>query len=163
MRCIRSKVSHRQSSPDVAADLGLTANFSRFDEWIVSSESVLGDDFILRFTLADGSTQIGEDALTNAAMGDPYFQSWENFVARLGTFERGAVLEIGSRARSAITRSHRIPSQLSYTGMDIPPRPNVDVVGDAHELTRLVAGRKFVAVFSTSLFEHLLMPWKVAL
>lgn len=153
---------HRPS-PDVALHLGPKANLSRFDEWIVSADSVLGHDFVLRFTLADGSTQIGEDALTNAATGDPYFQSWENFIARLGTFERGAVLEIGSRARSAITRAHRIPSHLSYTGMDILPGPNVDLVGDAHELSRVMAGKKFVAIFSTSVFEHLLMPWKVAL
>jgi len=77
----------------------------------------LGQAFILRFTLADGSTQIGEDALTNAAWGDPYFQSWENFLTALAKFERGAVLEVGSRARSAITRSHRIPPQLTYVGM----------------------------------------------
>ena len=123
----------------------------------------LGQAFILRFTLADGSTQIGEDALTNAAWGDPYFQSWENFLTALAKFECGAVLEVGSRARSAITLSHRIPPQLTAVGMDILPGPNVDIVGDAHELSTVLAGRKFVAIFSTSVFEHLLMPWKVAL
>lgn len=95
--------------------------------------------------------------------GDPYFQSWENFLTALAKFECGAVLEVGSRARSAITRSHRIPPQLTDVGMDILPGPNVDIVGDAHELSTVLAGRKFVAIFSTSVFEHLLMPWKVAL
>jgi hypothetical protein len=156
-------ISFGQPSPDVAAGLGATAARARFEEWLPAPAEVLGHPFTMRFTLADGSVQLGEDALTNAAWGDPYFQSWENFIASLSQFESGAVLEVGSRARSAITRSHRIPKQLSYVGMDILAGPNVDVVGDAHELSSLFAGRKFVAIFSTSVFEHLLMPWKVAL
>ena len=155
--------SFGQPSDDVAAGLGPTAARARFDEWLTAPAEALGQAFILRFTLADGSTRLGEDALTNAAWGDPYFQSWENFITHLGTFPRGAVLEVGSRARSAITRSHRIPPQLTYVGMDILPGPNVDIVGDAHELAQLLGDRKFVAIFSTSVFEHLLMPWKVAL
>ena len=155
--------SFGQPSPDVAAGLGAGAAHARFDEWITAPAEVLGHDFILRFILSDGSVALGEDALTNAAWGDPYFQSWENFIAHLGTFERGSVLEIGSRARSAITRSHRIPPQLTYLGLDILPGPNVDLVGDAHELSAVLGDRKFVAIFSTSVFEHLLMPWKVAL
>lgn len=155
--------SFGQPSPDVAAGLGSAAAHARFDEWLAVPADVLGHAFVMRFLLADGSTHLGEDALTNAAHGDPYFQSWENFIAMLGTFERGTVLEVGSRARSAITRQHRIPPQLSYLGMDILPGPNVDIVGDAHELSQLLGDRKFVAIFSTSVFEHLLMPWKVAL
>lgn len=156
--------SFGQPSDDVAAGLGPTASHARFDEWLVCAvPGVLGQAFILRFTLADGSVRIGEDALTNAAHGDPYFQSWENFLSALSAFPSGAVLEVGSRARSAITRSHRIPPHLTYVGMDILPGPNVDIVGDAHELSSVLAGRKFVAIFSTSVFEHLLMPWKVAL
>ena len=155
--------NHRHPSSDVAAGLGPRAAHARIDEWLTAPAAVLGQAFVLRITLADGSTFICEDALTNAAHGDPYFQSWENFIAHLSTFKSGTVLEIGSRARSAITRSHRIPPQLTNLGVDILPGPNVDLVGDAHELSTLLAGRKFVAIFSTSVFEHLLMPWKVAL
>ncbi len=155
--------SFGQPSADVAAGLGATASHARFDEWIVGPAEVLGHPFVMRFTLADGSVVIGEDALTNAARGDPYFQSWENFWMHVAKFESGTVLEIGSRARSAITRKHRVPSHLKYVGLDILDGPNVDVVGDAHELSRVMSGQKFVAIFSTSVFEHLLMPWKVAL
>lgn len=150
-------------SPDVAAGLGPRAANARFDGWITGPAEVLGHPFTMRFTLADGSVQIGEDALTNAAHGDPYFQSWENFWIQVARFQAGTVLEVGSRARSAITRRHRVPAHLDYVGLDILAGPNVDVVGDAHELSRLMGGRKFVAIFSTSVFEHLLMPWKVAL
>jgi SAM-dependent methyltransferase len=151
------------ASPDVAQSLGPTASNARFDEWLTPSPEHLGQPFALRMWLADGTCVLGEDALTNCAHGDPYFQSWENFLMRVAQFESGAVLELGSRARSAITRRHRIPERLEYVGLDILPGPNVDLVGDAHELSRLFPEKKFVAVFSTSVFEHLAMPWKVAL
>ena len=157
--------SYGLASSDVAAafpDREHTAQ-CRFDEWISAPLEDLGAPFHLRFTLASGATIIGPDALTNAAAGDPYFQCWENFIALLPQFSSGTVLEIGSRARSAITRRHRIPAHLDYVGLDILAGPNVDVVGDAHELGSVFCDRRFVAVFSTSVFEHLLMPWKVAL
>lgn len=150
-------------SPDIAATLGPHAAQARFDDWLTAPPALLGENFSLRLWFADGSSLICEDALTNCAQGDPYFQSWENFLMRVAQFESGTVLEIGSRARSAITRRHRIPDRLDYVGLDILPGPNVDVVGDAHELSRIFPEKRFVAVFSTSVFEHLAMPWKVAL
>lgn len=156
-------VSFGQPSPDVAAGLGPGAAQARFDEWVTAPAEVLGRPFSLRCWLEDGSSLLGSDALTNAAIGDPYFQSWENFLIGLAAFPSGAVLEIGSRARSAITRRDRIPKRFDYVGLDILPGPNVDLVGDAHELSRLFPDRRFVAAFSASVFEHLAMPWKVAL
>lgn len=158
-----SLASFGAPSPDVAVGLGSTAANARFDEWVVAPVELLGRPFSLRFHLDDGSTLVGDDALTNAARGDPYFQSWENFLMQLDAFPSGTVLEIGSRARSAITSRHRIPARLDYLGLDILDGPNVDVVGDAHELSRIFSGRRFVAAFSASVFEHLAMPWKVAL
>jgi hypothetical protein len=149
-------------SPDIAAVFGPRAENVRFDEWIQGS-AWLGTPFSIVFRFADGGEEVGSDGLTNAAGGDPYYQSWENFIQALDQFESGAVLEIGSRARSAISRKHRIPDRLEYVGLDILAGPNVDVIGDAHELAALFPDRKFVAAFSTSVFEHLLMPWKVAL
>jgi len=75
---------------------------------------------------------------------------------------RGRVLEIGARARSGNTRREHFPPPAAYIGLDISPGPNVDIVGDAHHLSRLVTG-KFDAAFSVSTFEHMLMPWKVVL
>jgi SAM-dependent methyltransferase len=150
-------------SPDIAVTLGPKAANVRFDDWLYAPPALLGKNFSLRSGLADGTSELGEDALTNAATGDPYFQSWENFIARLEEFPSGAVLELGARARSAVTRRHRIPSRLEYIGMDILEGTNVDVVGDAHALSELFPEKRFVAAFSTSVFEHLAMPWKVAL
>lgn len=162
-RAVVPLASFGTASPDVAQALGPTAAQARFDEWIAAEPALLGQAFALRMWLADGTCLRGDDALTNCAHGDPYFQSWENFLARLDSFASGTVLELGSRARSAVTRRHRIPARLDYVGLDILPGPNVDLVGDAHELSRLFPERRFVAVFSTSVFEHLVMPWKVAL
>ncbi|MGB8422163.1 class I SAM-dependent methyltransferase [Paraburkholderia sp.] len=72
------------------------------------------------------------------------------------------VLEIGSRARSGNTYRFLVHPEVEYVGMDIAEGPNVDVVGDAHHLSRHVTGQ-FDTIFSISVFEHLLMPWMVAL
>jgi hypothetical protein len=42
------------------------------------------------------------------------------------------------------------------------PDANTDVVGDAHRLSSYFPGRRFDAVFSLSVLEHLAMPWVVA-
>jgi len=38
--------------------------------------------------------------------------------------------------------------------------PNVDQIGDAHELSIIFPLKRFDAVMSLSVLEHLLMPWK---
>jgi hypothetical protein len=71
------------------------------------------------------------------------------------------VLEIGSRARSGVIRKAKFEGK-QYTGIDILEGPNVDVVGDAHQLSAHFGPASFDAVFSIWTFEHLAMPWKVA-
>jgi len=74
------------------------------------------------------------------------------------------VLEIGSRIVSPGSTSKRplFHNAKSYTGFDIYPDSNTDVVGDAHKLSQYFNDQKFNAVFSLSVFEHLAMPWVVA-
>lgn len=74
---------------------------------------------------------------------------------------KGSLLEIGSRARSGNSYRSLFPEDIDYVGMDITPGPNVDLVGDAHTLSKHT-DQKFDYIFSISVFEHLLMPWKVA-
>jgi SAM-dependent methyltransferase len=74
----------------------------------------------------------------------------------------GSLLEIGSRARSGRSYRDWFPASIRYVGMDISEGPNVDVVADAHHMSRVVTD-KFDFIFSIAVFEHLLMPWKVAL
>jgi SAM-dependent methyltransferase len=72
------------------------------------------------------------------------------------------ILDIGGRARSG-SRPDDIVSGCEITVFDILADPGVDVVGDAHELSRYFPHGTFDFAVCVSVFEHLLMPWKVAL
>ncbi len=90
-------------------------------------------------------------------------RAFSRFVAEANA--RGLeVMEIGARlvgSRSEGLRG-RFPKAGRYVGMDVHPGPNVEVVGDAHELSRLVGRGSFDAIFSAAVLEHLAMPWIVA-
>ena len=75
----------------------------------------------------------------------------------------GNILEIGSRARSGNTLRDLMPAHLDYVGLDIIEGPNVDVIGDAHQLSHHFPAGLFDAIFAVSVVEHILMPWKLAL
>ncbi len=155
--------NYGEPSPDVAAVIGAAAGCCRFEAWLDIAPDIAARDFLLRAELADGGFLVTGSVHQNANDGDPYHRCWVDFLRRLDGIPRGMVLEIGSRARSAITRREIIPRHLEYVGLDILPGRNVDIVGDAHELSRLFGARRFVAAFSFSVFEHLVMPWKVAI
>ena len=74
---------------------------------------------------------------------------------------RGRVLEIGSRLVSPDAQVHRSRFP-SYVGTDIFPARNVDVVTDAHVLSRTFAPGSFDGVFSLNVLEHLAAPWLLA-
>jgi SAM-dependent methyltransferase len=75
---------------------------------------------------------------------------------------RPKVLDIGGRARSGLDRSKLFPG-CDVTVLDLIAGENVNVVGDAHLLSKYFPENHFDAVYSVSVFEHLLMPWKVVL
>ncbi len=156
-------VSFGDPSPDVANSLGPTASHCRFAEWLQVPTEAAGRDFYLRLFHAGHKTSVGRSVLSNATRHDPFHRCWTQFIRELEKLPGGTVLEIGSRARSAITRRAAVPRHLDYVGVDILPGPNVDVVGDVHDLRGRFAAGQFAAAFSFSVFEHLAMPWKVAL
>ncbi len=82
------------------------------------------------------------------------------FIETVNGMEGATLLDIGGRARSQVDRSRDFPN-ASVTVLDILDDENVDVVGDAHELSALFPPDSFDAVQSVSVFEHLMMPWKV--
>lgn len=71
------------------------------------------------------------------------------------------VLEIGSREVTGLSKLRNSIDKAEYIGFDYYPGKNVDVVGDAHRLSSYF-DRKFDAIFSSAVFEHLAMPWIVA-
>jgi hypothetical protein len=72
------------------------------------------------------------------------------------------LLDIGGRDRSRQSISG-IFSPVEVTVLDIVSGPDVDVVGDAHKLSKLFEPAQFDFVHSASVFEHLIMPWLVVL
>lgn len=94
---------------------------------------------------------------------DPYHRLFRTYLDELAKLTDGDVLEIGARNRSNVMRRDVCPEHLRYTGLDILPGENVDIVGDAHCLSAIFPERRFKAIFSVSVFEHLAMPWLVAL
>lgn len=81
------------------------------------------------------------------------------FVERLDAMPGARVLDIGGRARSQVDRSASF-GRADVTVLDILPGDNVDIVADAHDLSAIPEA-SFDAVYSVSVFEHLLMPWAV--
>ena len=87
--------------------------------------------------------------------------AYNRFLEELRRRPAGNFLEIGGRARSGHTRKDHVPAGWHYTSLDIMAGENVDVVGDAHRMSRLLLRHHYHAAMSVSVFEHLLMPWKV--
>ncbi len=72
------------------------------------------------------------------------------------------MLEVGSRSVISKSSWKKHTPQASYTGFDYMEGPNVDVVGDAHELALHFQPEQFDLVVSFAVFEHLACPWLVA-
>ena len=85
----------------------------------------------------------------------------ERFIKHVRSNPGSRLLDVGGRSRSKLDRSRQFPN-IETLVLDILPGDNVDLVGDAHELSRLFPAGHFDFVYSVSVFEHLLMPWKVA-
>jgi SAM-dependent methyltransferase len=94
---------------------------------------------------------------------DPYHKTLTEFVERVQALPTPTILELGSRNVSGNTRRHLFPGAERYIGMDIHAGEGVDLVGDAHRMSQLVEPGSIDALFSISVFEHLVYPWKVAM
>lgn len=84
----------------------------------------------------------------------------------LGHLERmggGRFVEVGGRGSSSEYTRQWLPKGWDYTAVDIHGGGNVDVVGDAHHLSRLLPHQSADVVFSEDVMEHMLVPWKFVL
>lgn len=84
------------------------------------------------------------------------------FRSRIRKHAGARVLDVGGRDRSGYDLGSGFEG-VDFTTFDILPSENVDVVGDAHELSKHFPPGHFDFILCVSVFEHLLMPWKAAL
>ena len=102
------------------------------------------------------------DLINQRASHYPSKTASEVFRAKVNAMPNARILDIGGRDRSQRTYKEFFPN-AEYVVVDIVDGENVDVVADAHNLSSVFENSSFDIVFSTFVFEHLLMPWKVAL
>ena len=113
---------------------------------------------INKFHLAPGIPGIKEEF---AEVKDIRHSEWQEYI--INNFDKSGfkILEIGSRnvTGSLFGKTFK---HAYYIGFDYYPGENVDIVGDAHRLSEYFGNQKFDLIFSSAVFEHLAMPWKVS-
>ncbi len=88
---------------------------------------------------------------------------WIDFLSSSFNKKGLRVLELGSRNVTGTNLRSKF-TNANYSGFDFYPGENVDVVGDAHKLSSYFhEEEKFDLIFSSAVFEHLYMPWIVAI
>ena len=97
------------------------------------------------------------------AAEDPYHAVFKDFQSLSKQEHSPSILEIGSRNVTGVTRRGLFPHCEDYVGFDVLAGDGVDIVGDAHRLSESCPLEHFDFVYSVSVFEHLLFPWKVVL
>ncbi len=119
------------------------------------------EDAEIHFTTSAGWTGGARlaELCAERAQGNATAQMSQRFVAAVNQ-AGGRLLDIGGRNRSSIDSSAHYTG-VERTVLDIHPGDNVDVVGDAHAMADLFPPGHFDAIFSVSVFEHLMMPWAV--
>jgi SAM-dependent methyltransferase len=150
------------SSPDVAAHHGDRAKECRFSFRVAIADPQEAREASLVFGLG-GRTRAVVEGLSGRLAEDPFQKLFPKFHALVASVDAPVVVEIGSRARSGNVNVSWLPEDATYVGFDVIEGPNVDIVGDAHELSRFFPAESVDAIFSVSTVEHLAMPWKVAL
>jgi Methyltransferase domain len=151
-----------QRSKDIEAVHGPRARRVRFSAALQQRDPFVAQTLSLRFRLRTGGFVSMQPHPAGLQFQDSAAsQLTKRFVDTMHSRHGGVVLEIGSRNRSGMTRRDWAGT-MEYTGFDVAPGDNVDVVGDAHVLSGYFPAESFDGVFTISTFEHLAMPWKVA-
>jgi hypothetical protein len=149
-------------SPDIENAFGSKAATCRFSIRVPFTGIVDPNQVRLRLHTAGGDVIVIE-RLNRNLDGDPFLSLYLQFQEMVQAMPTPHVVEVGSRARSGNIYTEWLPTDAKYTGFDIVSGPNVNVVGDAHQLSEYFPRESVDAIFAVSTLEHLIMPWKVAL
>jgi len=116
------------------------------------------DNSKLAVQLSKGSVLNATPAIPEDRIEEIFHRFMKEVLAAPGN---ASLIELGSRARSGNSYRSLFTSISHYTGVDIVDGENVDVVTDLHVLSKTIK-TQYDFAFSVSVFEHLLMPWVVA-
>lgn len=85
---------------------------------------------------------------------------WLDYIVQIGNKKGMRILEVGSREVTGLSQARLKFDQAEYVGFDYYSGPNVDVVGDVHQLSSYFnPDEKFDIIFTSACFEHFAMPW----
>lgn len=154
---LRTGFDHGGVLPDLGPGKGFSADILLYDD-------IFPEDGSLIFETSAGARltikllDLIRDRLSRSAGGSAF----RKFRDRIALAPCSRVLDVGGRDRSEVGDRKEFPG-ARVTVIDVLAGPRVDIVGDAHEMGSLFPADHFDFVHSRSVFEHLLMPWKVAL
>lgn len=120
--------------------------------------------FNLRITHKDGFVSEIMGATLLRTYPDQYHSPINALWQILNGFpDGGRIMELGARGASSESFRMRLPKNWNYIGVDIKSGNNVDLVCDAHFLSQFADPESIDVIYSSSVFEHLAAPWKVAI
>jgi hypothetical protein len=143
-------------SVQIAPDLGFEIDYMTNERFIAgfSLKAIFDDGSVFYITSVEAERRFLARNPANLMIN--------KFLSMIAGDEYKTVLDLGSRARSGnIYRSYF--GSKNYIGVDILEGENVDLVCDAHDLGEHIPKGSIDVVYSNKVFEHILMPWKVAL
>ena len=130
-------------------------------------ESVEESDALGRFVLRARFDDGAEISLSVPPQYDLQEKPWEIVDWHLERYARAfagrAFLDVGARGDTGRMLRNRIGGQWQYKSLDYTEGPNVDVVADAHTLSRLLPLKSIDVVHSYMVVEHLSVPWRFVL
>jgi SAM-dependent methyltransferase len=114
---------------------------------------------MLKFLLSRDESFLSSDVPRPSMVGH---STYLDHLATAGNLPGKKILEVGSREVTGPSTARARFARADYCGFDCYPGANVDVVGDAHQLSSHVPTNHYDIVFSSACFEHFEQPWIVA-
>lgn len=130
-----------------------------------SSRSLDSDQIVRNLKLEalfeDGSIEIISlipSELENSMQFVPEFKFIDSYAKKIEG-NRPLFLEVGARGPRSEGIRRRVKNQFQYIGLDASSGVNVDLVGDAHQLSKLLDLESVDIVYSDDVIEHLIDPF----
>jgi Methyltransferase domain len=154
---IRTGFDHGGVLPDLGPEKGFSVEILlREDEFPEAGKLVFRTSLDVELTIKL------TDLISDRRGRSEGSQTFRQFRDRVAMAPGACLLDVGGRDRSEVGDRKEFPG-ARVTVIDVLPGQRVDIVGDAHGMSDLFPADHFDFVHSRSVFEHLLMPWKVVL